>query len=1321
MSKAPWFSRSNPTLVHVLRERAAERADARAFTFLVDGESHEAVLTFAQLDERARAIAAALLERGAGGKTVVLLFPPELEYVSAFFGCLYAGAIAVPAYPPDPMRLGRTLPRLQAIIDDAGADVVLTTSALLGMSEMIFQLAPSLRNKTWVATDEIDTKRAGSWQEPALSGDNLAFLQYTSGSTGSAKGVMLTHGILLSNLAMISRFFDQIEGATAVSWLPLYHDMGLIGAVLNTVCGGAHAVLLSPIDFLQRPVRWLQAIHRYRGQWSGGPNFAFDLCARKVTEAERKALDLSCWTHAGNGAEPVRADTLKRFHETFAECGLRPNLVAPVYGLAEATLMVSGSHLVDGPVTKTVDAQSLAEGRVELASARSRQTRQIIGCGEPVDDCVLIVDAQTAQPSAADRIGEVWVRGPHVAKGYWNKPEDTEATFGARLANGEGPFLRTGDHGIVIDGQLFITGRLKDLIIVRGLNYYPQDIEAAAEASHPSLRKGCAAAFTVEIDGEEQVVLAIEVDERAVAGAGRANGVVSAIRTAVSEQFQLPLHAVVLLKSRSIPKTSSGKIQRRACKAGFLDGSLDEVARDVATATPAADVAGLKAALRDAAPGEQARMLQDSIVQQIARFLAVPVDRVDTSRSVLGLGVDSIHAVELGMALEEHIGVEIPARVLVRASIVELVAEIVKALPKPSTPPAPDKHGLKVRPLPVDHAGEAVGRLIDGPSRELDAASTTLVLAAGGSHRGMDELLLTALATVLHDFCDAPWVRVDVAVPVDDPGGPAPSRGFTPAVVRATERPLRRALSSVRAQLLALPGGLAHGPISGAPTEGAEIALALRGESLATLPSHAIVLRTKIEAGKLRFAWSHSARYEPSTIAKLADRVLDVARSLAKEATSGEPLEYSAPLSAQEAAIFQWERDHPKTPLWNAPVILPLHGPLDVPALERAVSEIIRRHEILRTNFREVAGEPKQIIGAPWKFELPLTDLRGRSPEEADAEVTAAAGANNSTPFDLENGRLIRGRLFRTGDEAYVLLMGMHHIVFDGSSSHVMFSELLQHYAAFQAGSPSQLRDLPLQYADYSHMQQERLDDPARVGPLRAFWDKTLEGAAPIELPVDRPRTDALSLDAEAHRFMVDDATVTRLTEIGNEHGATFAMTLLAALKKVLHKYSGQSDLVVAMATGTRGEVPELSQLIGHFTDAVLVRTRIPNEAPRFTDFLTRVRDAAGEAYAHQALPLAMVLRSPQPIGHPLMRVLVNVHTFPGGVEPSAAGVTFSQALRRGRPYARAELSFTLMRRASIGVIGIMVASTKLFDSATGAKIAADFSAELAAIAAGSA
>jgi acyl-CoA synthetase (AMP-forming)/AMP-acid ligase II/acyl carrier protein len=1300
MSKAPWYTRSNPTLVHVLRERAAERRDVRAFTFLLDGETQEAVLTYAQLDERARAIAAALLELGAGGKTVVLLYPPELEYISAFFGCLYAGAIAVPAYPPDPMRLGRTLPRLQGIIDDAGADVVLTTSALLGMSEMIFQLAPSLRDKKWVASDEIDTSRAASWRAPDVSGEDLAFLQYTSGSTGSAKGVMLTHGILLANLAMISRFFQNTEESTTVSWLPLYHDMGLIGIVLGTVCAGSHAVLLSPLDFLSRPMRWLQAIHRYRALFSVAPNFAFDLCARKVTDAERKALDLSCWTIAGNGAEPVRAETLKRFHEAFAESGLRPNLIAPMYGLAEATLMVSAAEPANGPLVKTVETQSLSEGRIEPPPAGSQRTRQIIGCGPALEDGVVIVDPDTALPSASGRVGEIWVRGPHVAKGYWNKPEQSEATFGARLANGDGPFLRTGDHGILLDGQLFITGRLKDLIIVRGLNYYPQDIEAAAEASHPSLRKGCAAAFSMEIEGEEEVVLAIEVDERAVAGVGGVNDVVSAIRAAVSEQFQLPLHAVVLLKSRSIPKTSSGKIQRRACKAGFVDGSLEEVARDVALRAATPDLAKVLSGLRDLAPAEQARILQETIVQQVAKFLAVPIDKVDTSRTVLGLGVDSIRAVSLGRALEEHLGVKIPLSVLIRASIAKLALEIVKALPRPSTAPV-----------------AAGARLIAGPSRELDVASTTLVAAAGGSVRGMDELLLTALATAVHDFQDAPWVRVDVAVPVDAAGGAALSRGFTPVVVRATERPLRRALSSVRAQLLELPGGLAQGPI--VSTEGAEIALTLRGASLAPLATHAIVLRTTIELGKLHFAWSHSARYEPEAIAKLADRVLDVARSLAKEATSGEPLEYTAPLSTREAETFHWERDHPNTPMWNNPTIVSLHGPLDVPALERTFSEIIRRHETLRTNFREVGGKPKQIIGAPWKLELPLTDLRGRSPEEADAEVTAAARTEAETPFDLANGRLIRGRLLRTGEEAYALLMSMHHIVYDGVSGQVIFRELGQVYAAFQAGSPSPLPELPLQYSDYAYMEQARLDDSERFGQLRAFWDKTLEGAAPIELPIDRPRPDTFSLEAEPHRFIVDDEIVTRLTEIGNQHGATFSMTLLAALKMVLHRSSGQSDLVVALKTANRGEVPELAELVGDFTEDVLVRTRVPSE-PRFIDFLTRVRDAATEAYAHP-LPTSTVLRCKYTTGHPLTRVILNVQTYDSILEQSAAGVTFTPGMRRSKSYAKAELMFILTRRANVGVIGIMVASTKLFDHATAAKITDDFKTQLAAVAAGSA
>jgi acyl-CoA synthetase (AMP-forming)/AMP-acid ligase II len=578
------------TLVDLLLWRAQERPDERAYTFLVDGETEQATLTYRGLDQQARTIGALLQSVGAADERVLLLYPAGLDYIAAFFGCLYARALAVPVYPPHPARLARTLPRLRAIVQDAQPLVVLTTSPILAMAEQLVARDPAFKAVRWLATDQVADPSsssgqalAGVWRDPGIDGSTLAFLQYTSGSTATPKGVMLAHGNLLYNGRMIQTAFEHTNQSTFVGWLPLYHDMGLIGDVLQPLQIGARSILMSPLHFLQRPFRWLRAITRYRARTSGAPNFAYDLCVRKITPEQRAMLDLSSWQIAFNGAEPVRTHTLERFTSTFGPCGFRPQTLYPCYGLAEATLFVTGGLKKDSPVVHSFQADALAQGRVSAAAAETHDAHSLAGCGRTwMDQQIIVVDPGSLTLCPPDRIGEIWVSGPNVAHGYWNQPEETEATFGAHLADtpangeqrGQGPFLRTGDLGFLKDGELFITGRLKDLIIIDGLNHYPQDIELTVEHSHPTVRPGCSAAFSVDAQGREQLVIVAEVgrgDPRVI----DTEEVTRAIRSAVSEWHDLQTHAIVLLKPHTIFKTSSGKIQRRACRDGFVSGSLD--------------------------------------------------------------------------------------------------------------------------------------------------------------------------------------------------------------------------------------------------------------------------------------------------------------------------------------------------------------------------------------------------------------------------------------------------------------------------------------------------------------------------------------------------------------------------------------------------------------------------------------------------------------------------------------------------------------------------------------------------------------------------
>src|SRR3989440_8274859 len=514
----------------------------------------------------------------------MLVYPADLEFIVAFFGCLNAGVIAVPTYPPQ-TRTKRSLAKLRSIMNDVQPSVVLTISSLSSMVESLFAQAQELQGIPLITTDDIANDLAETWHDPAVDSNTLAFLQYTSGSTGMPKGVMLTHGNLLHNLTLIHRYFEVTPEDRGVTWLPPYHDMGLIGMILGTVYAGVQTTIMSPVAFLQRPIRWLQAISNTRATVSGGPNFAYDLCVRKITPEQKVTLDLSSWSIVVNGAEPIRPETLDRFVEAFAPCGFRRETFYPCYGLAEASLIVAGGQKAAIPVVKTFQAAGLAQNRVVMADAEAwhenENLRMLVGSGQvAASQKIVIVDPESLTQCLAGQVGEIWVSGPSVAQGYWQKPEETECTFRAYLAGtGEGPFLRTGDLGFLQDGELFVTGRLKDLIIIRGRNHYPQDIELTVEQCHPALRADCGVAFSVDVLNEERLVIVQEVERQY--RKLNVDEVVEVIRYAVAEEHELQVYAVVLVKTGSIPKTSSGKRQRRACREGFLARNLNVVGEGI--------------------------------------------------------------------------------------------------------------------------------------------------------------------------------------------------------------------------------------------------------------------------------------------------------------------------------------------------------------------------------------------------------------------------------------------------------------------------------------------------------------------------------------------------------------------------------------------------------------------------------------------------------------------------------------------------------------------------------------------------------------------
>jgi acyl-CoA synthetase (AMP-forming)/AMP-acid ligase II len=547
------------SLVDLLRGRAADLPETTAFTFLRDGEQEGERLTYGTLDRRSRAVATVLQDRIRPGDRALLLYPPGLEFIAAFFGCLYAGAVPVPAQAPSPIRRDRRLERLSAISADATpAAVLCTTEVRARVSRLTREgeagggarpLAPA-----WITTDSVPDREAANWVEPETGRQALAFLQYTSGSTAAPRGVMVTHGNLLENLAYACHLAGNDRSSVSVSWLPVTHDMGLIDGILQPVFSGSAAVLMSPAAFLQRPVRWLDAISRYRATRSGAPNFAYDLCVHRIDPAARRSLDLSTWRAAYNGAEPVRRQTLEAFSDAFAASGFRSSSFRPCYGLAEATLLVASDcwHRHD-------NGESV-----------------IVSCGRPAFGTeVLVVDPQSRRPCPDGETGEIWVAGPGVAPGYWNAPDERLRTFHALTAGGDGPFLRTGDLGFVRDRAIHVTGRLKDLLIVRGVKHYPQDLEHTAERQHAAIRRGSTAAFAIGTGPSgDQVALVAEADPSHFDAPGAARAATESIRRAIAECHGVQLEAAVLVPPATVPKTTSGKLQRFACREAFLAGAL---------------------------------------------------------------------------------------------------------------------------------------------------------------------------------------------------------------------------------------------------------------------------------------------------------------------------------------------------------------------------------------------------------------------------------------------------------------------------------------------------------------------------------------------------------------------------------------------------------------------------------------------------------------------------------------------------------------------------------------------------------------------------
>ncbi|MFG1797765.1 amino acid adenylation domain-containing protein [Nocardia sp. NPDC049149] len=638
------------TFTELLDARADD--DRIAVSVVTDGGA-DLHLTYRELVERATTISNALLRIAAPGDRAVLLFAPGMEFVATLLGCLYAGVVAVPAYPP---RDAEAIPRLTAIVADSGAALALTTTDLRPWIEEICSGMPD--GPRCVAVDSPMPVSESAGRQVITSPESVALLQYTSGSTGAPKGVVVSHANLLHNCASVHHLFGCTRDSVGVIWLPPYHDMGLIGGILQPLFGGFRVVLLSPLAVLQRPRLWLETISRYRGTISGGPNFAYELCLDKIGPDDLDGLDLTSWTVAFNGAEPVRASTVSRFAEVFAVSGFRLSSFYPCYGLAEATLLATGGDKAAEP---------------EIISLPD--STRVVACGAAAPSHeVVVVDPDSGLPRPPATVGEIWLRGPGVALGYWRAPEETARVFGARLANDDGPFLRTGDLGMMVDGQLVVTGRHKELMVIRGRNLYPHDVESAMDRAHPAVRRGCGVAFAVVDDEVEHLVVVQEIRVDPGRTEAELAEISSAVLGRITAETEVQPQRVVLVPPRTIPKTSSGKLRRLDTRRRLFDGSLNVLADSSFSGNT------------EVVSGARGRIPVDSeqLASAVQRATGIAISPTDWRRPLTRLGIDSLAALRIRHECEVTFGVAPDMATLLRGDV-GTVAEEMRTRTRPAT------------------------------------------------------------------------------------------------------------------------------------------------------------------------------------------------------------------------------------------------------------------------------------------------------------------------------------------------------------------------------------------------------------------------------------------------------------------------------------------------------------------------------------------------------------------------------------------------------------------------------------------------------------
>ncbi len=1108
-------------LPSLLSQRAALQPDSLAYAHIRDDLTLAGQLTYRQLEERALSLAGRIAKSTNPGDRVLLVYAPGLEFVCAFWACMYAGVVAVPTPTTESIA---ALARLRPLVADARSTLILTTSR---MRDMVATQAPTEAQAWRWLSSEDDTDPVGIGSRAS----SLAYLQYTSGSTSAPRGVMVSHANVLANVDAVSQVLQLDQDSRALSWLPHFHDYGLVYGIILPVYKGCTAYLMTPTAFVRRPLRWLEAIDRFRITHSGAPNFAYAACVQALATQTGWSADLGSMRYTSCGAEPINPATVTRFLDTFAPFGFARSAFAPAYGLAEATLAVTGNRYGTQASFLTLSAESLGKGFVAAIGPGAQNARTLVSCGVPLPGTELaIVDPSSGQIFAADRVGEILVASASVSGGYWEKTEATQATFGTTLGNRrELPFLRTGDLGFLHDGELFVTGRLKDLVILHGRNHYPQDIEWTVEHADRALRVGHCAAFCIDGSDSEQLVIVQEL--RRDAEQADLDAVVGSIRKAVADHHELPIHSIVLIRAGSIPRTTSGKIRRQSCKQQFLAGQLD--------------------ALRTSSSAESAE-----------------------SHSAPTLTPDELR------------------RLPTHASRVARLEQFIR---------------------------EWVGRRTHQDARAVP-------LTASPIEAGLDSMSAFRLLNDLE-------AAVGVALPP----------------VTVLEAPSLQALSERAVQALA---------------------------------------------------------DEAVTASSLGDTGVN--------AFSANPQTGRVPTSALQKGVWVAATLAGANAMYNLQQGVRIRGPLHAAALEQALQTVVDRHPSLRTSFETEDGTPYQIVHPSVRLPMRVVDLRDTSPGGREQALGSLMEECGREAFDLTRAPLVRVVLFRLADAEHVLMLAIHHLVFDGWSQTVLAREIRTLYTDFSSNKPASLPAPKASYPDYVHWESQRLHGTANRVHLD-YWRTRLANLNPTELPTDRVRTSGTTLRGDVERFSIPPELVAGLKSLARAENSTLFMVLLAAFQTLLMRYSGREDICVGSPVAGRLQ-PQFQDTIGFFSNTLVMRTDLSGD-PTFRALLARTRATALEAYEHQEIPtdrlVAELGLQPDLSRNALYPISFALQTMPDSVQLLEGVETADIPLHSGLSKNDLWLALTESRGALTGELEYRV---DLFERATIQQLATHFQTLLAAV-----